>query len=287
MNPSHNYTVYSNTLYIFESLVNEEKTGKWLYEDLVPLTYASEIYQMRYIPFESKKQFFQELEKIKVETKATLRLPTIHIEAHGDTEGFEVAQTKEDISWRELNNELSEINFLCRNNLILSLGICNGHYINLDMVKFFEEERRCPFIVNISPQETIGAKAIKLGFSKFYHSLFQNRQFSYAMKDMKEITSLNFLSTADIFAYRIVEFVKDFSKNQANTMRTSAQLKELIKKGKQLLPNENFNRNMKALKKYKKDFMKKELKRKWNIFLMVDDFEENKTKFEDFEKIWN
>jgi len=139
MNTSHNYTVYSNTLYIFESLVNEEKTGKWLYEDLVRFTYVSDIYQMRYIPFESKKQIFQELENIKVEIKTELRLPTIHIEAHGDTEGFEIAQTKEDISWRELNNELSEINFLCRNNLILSLGICNGHYINLDMIKFFEE----------------------------------------------------------------------------------------------------------------------------------------------------
>lgn len=287
MNPSLNYTVYSNTLYIFESLVNEEKTGKWLYEDLVPLSYASEIYQMRYIPFESKEQFFQELEKIKVEIRTALRLPTIHIEAHGDTEGFEVAQSKEDISWRELNNELSEINFLCRNNLILSLGICNGYYINLDMVKIFEEEGRCPFIVNISPQEMIGAKAIKLGFSKFYQSLFQNREFSYAMKDMNEITSLNFLSSADIIAYKIVEFAKDFSMSQVNTKRTSEQLKELIKRGKQLLPNENFDRNMEALKEYKKDFMKKELKRKWNRFLMVDDFKENKTKFEDFDKIWN
>lgn len=287
MNPSYNYTVYSNTLYIFESLLNEEKTGKWLYEDLVRFTYVSDIYQMRYIPFESKKQFLQELENIKVEIKTELKLPTIHIEAHGDTEGFEIAQTKEDISWRELNDELSEINFLCRNNLILSLGICNGHYINLDMIKFFEEERRCPFIVNISPQETIDPIAIKFGFSNFYQSLLQKREFSYAMKDMEEMTSLNFLTTADILAYRIVEFVKEFIGSQAYTVGTSEQLKELIKKGKQLLPNENFNSNMKALKRYKMDFIKKELKRKWNIFLMVNDFEENKTKFEDFEKIWN
>jgi hypothetical protein len=155
------------------------------------------------------------------------------------------------------------------------------------MGKFFEEERRCPFIVNISPQEEIGAKAIKLGFSKFYHSIFQNREFSYAMENMEEITSLIFLSTADIFAYRIVDFVKDFSNNQEYTVRTSVQLKELIKKRKQLLSNTDFNQNMKALKKYKKEFVKKELKRRWNIFLMIDDFEENKSKFEDFEEIWN
>ncbi len=287
MEQSHNYTVYCNSLYIFESLVNEHKTGKWLYEDLISLTYKDKSYNIFYVPIDNKKQLLVELNKIKTEVKERLRLPIIHIEAHGDKEGFEIARTKEYLNWRELNNELAEINFLCRNNLILSLGVCNGHYINIDMMHFFGEGKRCPYIVNISPQDKISSHEIKHGFSSFYKSLFQKREFFKAMNSMQEITVLNFLSTADIFAKKMIEFLINFSTSKDFTTRTTSQLHEMIKKGNKPLQNENFNQNLKYLKKYKRDYFQMDLKKRWNYFLMIDVYEENQSKFEDFEKIWN
>lgn len=283
---NHSYIVHSNTLYILESLVNEQKTGKWLYEDLYPLTIKHEIYSIEYCSIESKSQLFSQFEKIKLEIEENLRLPTIHLEAHGNTLGFEIAHSKEFVSWSELNDKLSEINLLCRNNLILSLGICNGHFINLDLVKRLENNKRCPFLVNISPQDKISPQEIKLGYSNFYNSLFESRDFYIAMQSMKEETILNFLLTADTVLKETVKFLNNISNDRDFTFKSSIQLQELIAKGENPFPARNYNQSLKAFKRYKKRYYKEDLEKKWNHFLMIDSFEENRDRFESFEKVW-
>lgn len=283
---SHRYTVYSNTLYILESLINEHKTGKWLYEDLVSITYDNEIFKIRYVPIENRNQFEIELNLIKKEIKENLRLPIIHLEAHGDKNGFEIAQTKEFINWRELNQELAEINFLCHNNLILSLGICYGHYINLDLVTRFSETKRCPFLVNISPDKEISPSEIKYGFSNFYKALFRDKEFYSAMTEMKEISKLNFLTTADTIAKKITKDLKSIAYSRDMGIKTASQLQEFINQGKNYFPARNFNRQLRAFKKYKRDYKKEDLKKKWIHFLMIDVYDDDKSRFEPFEEIW-
>jgi hypothetical protein len=284
---NHEYKVYSNTLYILESLVDEQKTGKWLYDDLIPITYTNDTYSIKYIPFESLNHFFTELDKIKKEIKENKKMPTIHLEAHGNQNGFEIAQTKEFVSWNELNDKLAEINFLCRNNLILSLGVCYGHYISLDMILRFQNNKRCPFIVNISPQAKIKPQEIMYGFSNFYKALFEHKVFYNAMEEMKYETKLNFILTADTIAKQLIElFLTDLTKNNQFSFKTSVQLQELIRNGKNPYPDLKFNQALKALKRYKRQHYKSAMEKRWNLFLMLDTYDENKRRFENFEELW-
>ncbi|MEQ6165745.1 hypothetical protein AAOE16_01010 [Ekhidna sp. MALMAid0563] len=267
-----------------ESLDGESKTGKWLYEDIVPLTYADEKFQVKYYDIQRKTELFELFKEIRKEVGSILRLPIIHIEAHGDESGFEIAKTKEEITWTELSNTLAEINFATRNNIILSLGICNGYYINLEQADRFRNGQRCAYAINISPQKKIDWNEIKFGYSNFYQCLLKQKDFGSAMDQMREVTPLNILTTADSTAHQIADYVKKFL---LDPIRVSDQLKGLIEKGNELLPGKNFNRNFKALKNYKREFGKNQLIKKWDHFLMMDSFEENRTKFPDFELIWD
>jgi len=283
---NHSYEVHFNSLYILESLKDEQKTGKWLYEDLKFLTYTDNIYKISYVSFENREQFLNELVKIKYEITNNL-YPIIHIEAHGNQIGFEIAHSKEFISWEILNDLLAEINYLCRNNLVLSLGICNGHFINVDLIQRFQNNKRCPYIINISSQDKISSHEIKLGYSSFYNSLFIERDFQIAMLAMKNETVLNFLSTADITAKAIIKELNDMSKSADFTYNSSNQLQYLNRLGKNPFNEINYNRTLKKFKRFKKQYYKSHIEPKWNHFLMIDVFEENKTRFENFEKVWN
>ena len=141
----------------------------------------------------------------------------------------------------------------------------------------------CPFIVCIGPQKKISSLEVKNGFSGFYHAFFKTKDFDSAMKSMTEETSLNFIQTSDVLAKEIIEKMKNY---QVSDVELSEQVEKLIKKGKQLLPNKNFNRNVKALKKYKKEFLRNELRTRYNNFLMIDTYPENAKKFPSFDMIW-
>jgi len=280
------YKVYCNTIYILESLEGETKTGLWLYDDLRPITIKDDSFKIKYLPFDSLELFFKELEQIEIDSKFSKILPIIHIEAHGNEDGFVVAQTKQLISWRELNLALSKINYNTRNNLVLSLGVCKGYSINLDMSKFFYEGKHCPYMVNISPNSNISSGEITDSFSALYHSLLDKRDFFSAMKKMKEATSLNFISTANYFASIIISKIKKYPDSHGYSKRSESDLKYLYQKRKELLPNESFEKNLAAFEDYKIEFRQKLLKKLWNTFLMIEEFEENKERFDEFEKQW-
>ncbi|MEQ9467409.1 MAG: hypothetical protein RLN88_08360 [Ekhidna sp.] len=278
------YQVYSNAVYIIESLEDETKTGKWLYEDIVAFSYRDDVLRIEYFEFKSKLEFFQILNKIRREINSYGILPIIHIEAHGDERGFEVAKSTEEISWSELNDHLIEINIASQNNITLSLGICKGHYINLDLADRFRSKTRCPYAINISPQEQIGSNEIKYGFSSFYQNLLISKDFGKAMEKMQEITSLNILRTTDSFVHQIMHTIKE---EFLNANKIAAQLDDLFKNERELLPGKNYNRNLREFKRFKKSFYKKQFEERWNHFLMIDLFVENKNRFPLFEEIWS
>lgn len=278
------YHVLNNSLFILESLVAESLTGKWLYDDLAPLSYANDRLHIEYFAFESKEAFLNILARISTMVEKENKYPTIHIEAHGDQNGFEVAHTKEEITWLELNAHLLKINLLSRNNLIISLGICFGDYLNYDAYKYFEKESGCPYTIIVSPVSKISSGEIKFGFSNFYQSLFKLKDFDSSMNEMRKETNLNTLDAADLIAIQIIDSGKKFILDPS---RNSAHLEYLISKGDELLPNKTFNKNLKALKRFKREFLKNDYQSKWDKFLMIDKFEENRSKFTDFESIWD
>ncbi|HEY5022703.1 MAG TPA: hypothetical protein VII30_09485 [Gemmatimonadaceae bacterium] len=54
--------------------------------------------------------------------------PILHIEAHGDAVGLELA-SGEHIKWSELAPVLTEINVGCQMNLLVVAAACEGWYL--------------------------------------------------------------------------------------------------------------------------------------------------------------
>lgn len=200
------YNVPINSLFIIESLESgQHRSGKWLYEDLSAIGYKNDFFKSSYVEIDSKISFFKEIDEIKNEVKTKKLFPIIHIEAHGNENGFVIGDTDEQVNWEEFLEKMSDINTICRNNLVLNTAFCFGSYINLSLPEMFAKELRSPFLVNIGPQTEISEIEIKNGFSEFYHELFSAGDFSKAFKNMTTETKLNYVIYSDQFIGQVVK----------------------------------------------------------------------------------
>ena len=94
------YQIQYNNLIFIESLQKDEsKTGKWLYDDLISYTYRPESIAMNYMQVTNKKDLIEVFTGI---VKAILEhdiRPILHLDFHGDENGFELNLSKEYITW--------------------------------------------------------------------------------------------------------------------------------------------------------------------------------------------
>lgn len=277
----------NNSIFFFESLgISEHKTAKWIYEDIVSLSYGKKDFIIEYYSFNTKDEFFNLLNR-KVFLKSKISYPIIHIEAHGNQEGLGIAETNEIITWGELNESLTPLNIRCKNNLILALGACNGHFINIDLIHRYGEYKRSPFLICISSLSKISNQEIKFGFSSLYKKFIKEKNLNVAMDEMLKETKLNSLNTASYFAERLIKTLQKTKASARFKKIASESLKELIKLGKEPLPGQNFNRNFKAIMRLRLHTYKTELLKRWKFFLMFDIDPSNEKRFNYFEELWN
>jgi hypothetical protein len=107
-----------------------------------------------------------ELETIRDQLIATGQIPLIHIEAHGHTNGLVLA-LGEFLPWLALKQILTEINILCRFNLLLVISACCGENL-ISMVRLSD---RSPFWGCIGPRTELSAGKLLDGFQSFYQEL--------------------------------------------------------------------------------------------------------------------
>ena len=278
-----------NTIYIIESLFEERKTGKWLYEEIQNYQYKFKDFKIEYVPVYRKEELIKLLEDINQKSKNENRFPVIHLEAHGDKKGFnlydENGQT-ESVDWSELSPIFKDINNVTKNNLLITLGACYGSYLGMDSIEEFSKEDRASFLVLIAPTEKIYPDEIKLGFSSLYKELFDSGDFGKALNSILKYTDKNILQASPLLARKFVIEMKKIVDSNEFTLENRVFYEKLGEDVKNEIKGQNFNRTMKNVSKYRKIFFKESMEKRYNKYLMIDIYPENVNKFLAFEDIW-
>ncbi|MEZ7890169.1 MAG: hypothetical protein QMC67_00330 [Candidatus Wallbacteria bacterium] len=198
-----------NKIIIIESLDNN-KTAIDLHEQLnFFLTEKQNIILEKIISVDSKKQFFQELEKIKIICKNNILFkPVIHFELHGNKEGM-VCKNNEQIAFYELINKLREINILTKNNLIVTTGVCFSNFLfNHVMI-----DEPAPFWTLLGSLEEVYEQEIQEVIPNFFYKIINNQSFSTIQKYLKTTKSKYQLITSEGF---FLKLIKAYFNNHCN-----------------------------------------------------------------------
>ncbi len=279
-------SVYGNVLYIIDCLGDDaSRTAEQLFQDLKLVTIKLPEFSVEHIVARSIKDLVAAFDLIRLNATNHEKFPIIHLDAHGDEDGFVIGTEDQELPWRELNTLLAPINVACRNNLILSLGICYGHWSTIDLVRIINDNGRSPFMLTVSPMAEVSPNDVLLGFCSFYSTLFQRRSIDQAIAAMNSETVLNIMRTSDSVAEETVAEIKRMVISPGYSDQTARQLVDLLNKGKFPTKHRTFNRQLKEFKQWKLQEFKSELERRWSHFLMLDLFSENAARFASFDDI--
>ncbi len=282
MNPiPFSYQIQYNNIVFIESLEHDEsKTGKWLFDDLISYTYRPESIAMNHMPVANKKDLIEVFAGI---VKAILEhdiRPILHLDFHGDENGFELNPSKEFISWKDFCEALIPINVVCKNSLIIFMNVCKGFYNALYPFESVLSEKPCPFFMCIGPHQNVMNIATRDAYQRFYKHLFETRNFSesYAFLN-SEIKTLDIL-LADNMILKIAGYTKSNLYSAGYKNRASTELATDLKKGNRTYWVTNFNQSLKTYLNRKRQETIKILIKKAEIFLMIDLYPELRDKFQ-------
>jgi len=119
---------FFNKLYIIQSLRPDDmRTGELLFDNLHDNGEAHEMFDIE-IQILKIRRFDKYFEILRYEIAAEEIMPLIQLEMHGDETGIQLS-SHEIMYWTELIEYFKDFNIISRNNLIVSLALCNGGYI--------------------------------------------------------------------------------------------------------------------------------------------------------------
>jgi hypothetical protein len=275
------YQVQYNNIIFLESVQEDEsKTGKWLYDDLVPYTYKPESIAMNHMTVTNKKDLIEVFAGIlKAILEHDIR-PIIHLDFHGDENGFELNPSKEFISWKDFCETLIPINVACQNSLILFMNVCKGFYNAIYSMESVIADKPSPFFICIGPHKEIMNIETRDAYRYFYRHLFETKNFgeSYSLLNRQSKTHDIFL--ADNMALKIAAHIKTTMYTPAYKIKAAAELEALIKKGNKTYCAANFKKSLKIYLDAKRREVIKFLIKRAESFLMIDRFPELRDKFQ-------
>ena len=175
-----------NKIFVIESLFQEDKkTGQNLFNDV--LRWKESQIQSQLNLINTKKEFLNLLEDIKIEINKKGMIPFLHLEMHGNEnkDGL-VINNGELITWLELVNRFREINILTKHNLVVSLATCYGAYIYGEM----NIAERAPFWAFIGPWGKLDPIDIEISYSSFFETLLSTFDIDEAIKVLNESNQL-------------------------------------------------------------------------------------------------
>lgn len=231
---------------------------------------------------ETKPQLKKALIHIRNETKSRVAFPYIHIEAHGSKTGI-VTKSGANISWIELEQQLSDINILSRNNLFVSSAAC--YSADLKYSLFSKPNIRAPFFGIIAPTKSISYEEVQSGYDFFFKTLIQTKNVKDAFLQLNNISkikkSYSFNLCSEAFATLFNETLKTFTSKISNPVRLNAYALELIQysaKQTGILPTvSDITAVSRVLKKGK--VIMEELDKFRNYYFMIDLYPELESKF--------
>lgn len=96
--------------------------------------------------------------------------PLIHIECHGDEDGFQLADGSL-VDWDEIKQPFTELNVVTQLNLMVIVAACTG----AAFAKITQISDRAPFWGMMGPTDNVTAGDLEKSFGAFYRTLIQTK----------------------------------------------------------------------------------------------------------------
>ncbi|MCJ7553914.1 MAG: hypothetical protein MUO34_08525 [Ignavibacteriaceae bacterium] len=196
------------------------KTGEALYDNLCYKDEVSELFDIEIQIIKNKEGLLKYFEILEYEIATEGIMPLLQLEMHGDETGIQLSSL-EIICWSEIIEYFERFNIPSRNNLIVSLALCNGGHI-LSALKH-HITKRAPFAALIYTFEEVTNIEIYEGFPKFYNSLLEGEDVSVALKQLNiliedETKQFSWISCAfllkESFKYYLAEYSSSKTRNE-------------------------------------------------------------------------
>jgi hypothetical protein len=270
-----------NKIYVIESLsANETKTGTNLENDIIRRRLwnhdgiTSKLYEIN-----SKSEFYSLLSNIESEVLKDNVIPYLHFEIHGNPDGF-LLNSDEQINWYEFRPRLTQINFLSRNKLWISLATCYGAYL----YSTYSIVSKAPFYGYVGAWSEINIQDLSVSYERFFEKLLQEFNIEKAVKALN-LSNPNLpveyklYNSQDVFNKTYDAYEKD----KYSPKGFKERLDTIVRQGL----SDPRNKNLKLTEEFIRDFAKKTLlgekerfrKYYYDQFMMIDKFPEIKERF--------
>ncbi len=256
-----------NKILVIDSIPEDEtNTAKRLFEDIETYTDAFPDSPFpEYIRIESGDDLIEVLSQCKELAISNDIYPMLHIECHGDENGFQFAD-KSILDWPELKEPLTELNIAMKLNLMVAVAACVGAAI----VKTVTFTDRAPFWGMIGPTDTAMPNELETPFRALYQTLISEMSPSKAIAAFEDVAKegLYWRTTAQGLFEKAWERYK-------SEYCTKVALDERLKRMQQQAPQYS----KKQLKGMLQESEPKSFERFRNTFFMFDKFPENMERF--------
>ena len=269
-----------NYLYVIESLDEndgDKLTGTSLLERLKP--YADNRLSTALITVETVGQWREAMDYLKVKAKNGQR-PMIHFEIHGTDEKDGLYIKNGDVvEWPEVLQRISEINYACGCNLLVSFAVCYGEFL----AQYINAYHRMPFCLSLGSFEVLYEDDLEERFFAFYKELITNldvdKAFQALIDAKKDMPSKYTLIKADVlFAQVLKSYLENKCTRKALILRAEESIVDYPEKFKNMSPKE--------IRQFKKDFVKCErenhetfYKESYENYFQLNEHPENKERF--------
>lgn len=175
-----------NQILVVDSIpAGEYNTARRLFEELETYAIAySPSPAIRYVRVENAAEFFQCILMSKKDADECDIIPMLHIECHGDEEGFQFADGSL-TDWSELKIPLTELNVATGLNLMVAVAACTGGAL----AKVMRMGDRAPFWGLVGPTRTLTAGELENAYAALYLTLLSTKSPANAVKAMDQAIS--------------------------------------------------------------------------------------------------
>lgn len=259
-----------NKIYVIESLLDGEKSGTDLYNDILRWKESTNL-KAELITVEDKIEFYDAIFHIIKEHRDLGYYPFLHIEVHGAKNNGLKLKSAEFLSWNELYEMLVEINMNIGNNLFLTMSVCYGAYLMHEI----KPNRPAPFFGFIGSFDKGFYEDSMIRYNDFYTELADSRDLYSATKrliqsNVEDISIYAYISSEDVFKM-VCENLKGFATDE----NIKQEINKVIEYSGPFENVEDIDIFQKLLKIKYENF--EEIYK--NVFFMVDKFPENKERF--------
>jgi hypothetical protein len=144
----------------------DRRTGKELYDEVVKMVAeAKSSMQVILHRVGSRSAFLKRLRRIEQDFASTSRIPLLHIETHGGSEG--IGLDDDGLTWLELMHALTPLNLATGCWLPIFVAACEG----AKGTEMAQAMRRAPFYAILGPKREVLPSEIFRGLRAFYRKV--------------------------------------------------------------------------------------------------------------------